>query len=322
MSLSEILAPVQPDLRAVDQLIRDRLHSDVVLIRQLGEHIIASGGKRLRPALVLLSARALNAAEPGQIQLAAIIEFIHTATLLHDDVVDHSTLRRGTPTANALWGNEASVLTGDFLYSRSFELMVELAQMPVLEVLARTTNLIAEGEVLQLMHSHDPGITEATYDQVIDRKTAILFEAATRASALLAKATDNQVDALARYGRELGRAFQLIDDCLDYQSDSAKTGKELGDDLAEGKVTLPLIIAMQRCGSEDRERIAQAISAGGRDELQRIISVIDATGAITYTSRRAQTCAQSAKQAIGDLASSPAKTALLQLADFAVSRAY
>ena len=322
MSLNDILAPVRDDLRAVDHLIRDRLNSDIVLIRQLGEHIIASGGKRLRPALVLLAARALGDADDRQVKLAAVIEFIHTATLLHDDVVDHSDLRRGNPTANALWGNEASVLTGDFLYSRAFQMMVELASLPVLNVLADTTNVIAEGEVLQLMNCQNPDITEAIYDEVIDRKTAILFDAAARTPGLLSGANTVVVEALAAYGRALGTAFQLIDDCLDYQSDSAQTGKQLGDDLAEGKLTLPLIIALHRADSAGQACIRAAITEGRREALDDILKVIEATNAITYTARRAADCAQTAKMALEPLAASPAKSALLQLADFSVSRVY
>ena len=322
MTLPDILTPIQADMAAVDALIRRRLASDVVLINQLGEHIIASGGKRLRPALVLLAARALGFSGAQPVQLAAIIEFIHTATLLHDDVVDHSEQRRGNPTANALWGNEASVLTGDFLYSRAFQLMVELDSMPILGVLADTTNVIAEGEVLQLMNCHNPDITEAIYDQVIERKTAVLFAAAARCGALVAGAGDREVEALAEYGRQLGMAFQLIDDCLDYQADAGTTGKNLGDDLAEGKATLPVIIALQRADTAGRERLRKAISSGGREHLQDVIAMIEASDAITYTARRAAACADQARACIAHLADGPHKQAMLELALFAADRAY
>ncbi len=322
MNLSDILAPIRADMEAVDQLIRQRLSSDIVLINQLGEHIVAAGGKRLRPAVTILAARSCGSNDGRHHLLAAVIEFIHTATLLHDDVVDHSDLRRGNPTANALWGNEASVLTGDFLYSRAFQLMVELDRMEILRVLADTTNVIAEGEVLQLMNCFNPDISEATYDEVIERKTAVLFEAATRCGALLAGRSADEVDALAAYGRHLGMAFQLIDDCLDYRADAATTGKQLGDDLAEGKTTLPIIVALQRASAADRDILRTAISQGERGQLDEVIRIIDASDAITYTARRAEASATAAIAALDALEPSPYKAAMAQLAQFSARRAY
>ncbi len=322
MNLSDILAPIRDDMAAVDQLIRRRLSSDIVLINQLGEHIVAAGGKRLRPAVTVLAARASGSDDERHHLLAAVIEFIHTATLLHDDVVDHSDLRRGNPTANALWGNEASVLTGDFLYSRAFQLMVELERMEILQVLADTTNVIAEGEVLQLMNCFNPDITEATYDEVIERKTAVLFEAATRCGALLAGRDAQEVEALAAYGRHLGMAFQLIDDCLDYRADAATTGKQLGDDLAEGKTTLPIIVALQRANAADGAILRAAIAEGNREQLNEVIRIIDASDAITYTARRAEASATAAIAALDALEPSPYKAAMAQLAQFSARRAY
>ncbi len=321
-TLTDILSPIESDMTAVDRLIRESLSSDVVLINQLGEHIVAGGGKRLRPALALLSARALGYHQEAHHTLATVIEFIHTATLLHDDVVDHSDLRRGNPTANALWGNEASVLTGDFLYSRAFQLMIGLNSLPILDALANATNLIAEGEVLQLMNCFNPDITEATYDQVIDRKTAVLFAAATRCGGLLAQGDDRQIDALSRFGQLLGMTFQLIDDCLDYRADSASTGKNLGDDLAEGKTTLPIIITLQRAAPADQARLREALSTGNRDELQWVISLIEASDAIAYTARRAAESAAAAIGALDVLPPSPYKSAMVQLAEFSAARAY
>ncbi len=322
MTPERILSPVQPDMLAVDTLIRNRLSSDVVLINQLGEHIIASGGKRLRPALALLSARALHNTSPDAHLLAAVIEFIHTATLLHDDVVDHSDLRRGTPTANALWGNEASVLTGDFLYSRAFQMMIELGDMRILDVLADTTNRIAEGEVLQLMNCHNPDITESIYNDVIERKTAVLFEASGRCAGMISNAPDNISEALAAYGRHLGIAFQLIDDCLDYQADASTTGKNVGDDLAEGKTTLPVIVAMQRADPATREQLRSAIISGGREHLEVVMKSIEDSDAIAYTARRADASAQAAIDALAPLDASPFKEAMQNLAQFSAKRAY
>lgn len=322
LTAADILAPIASDMQAVNKLIRNRLSSHVVLINQLGEHIINSGGKRLRPALAVLAANAAGYSGQQQHLLAAIVEFIHTATLLHDDVVDHSDLRRGQATANALWGNEASVLTGDFLYSRAFQLMMELNEPRILTVLADTTNRIAEGEVLQLMNVHNPDITEAIYDDVIERKTAILFEAAARCGAILAGTNDEQTEGLAQYGHHLGMAFQLIDDCLDYQADSADTGKNVGDDLAEGKATLPVIIALEKASPELREQLKQAIRTGGREHLEAVKTGIAQSDAIAYTTRRAEAAAKAATQSLACLPASHYTTALHQLAEFSASRAY
>jgi octaprenyl-diphosphate synthase len=325
MSLPSFLGLIQDEIKAVDQLIRARLQSDVVLINQLGSHIVASGGKRLRPALVILAARASGYGGGAHVLLAAVIEFIHTATLLHDDVVDGSDLRRGMQTANALWANEASVLTGDFLYSRAFQMMVEAGQMRVMRVLADTTNAIAEGEVLQLMNCHDPDITEERYLQVIERKTARLFEAAARLGAILAGSPPTTEEALARYGLHLGNAFQLIDDALDYSSSSETLGKNIGDDLAEGKPTLPLIHAMRRGSAEQAQLIRAAIQQGGLDCIEDVRQAIESTGAITYTAALARQEADKALAAIADLADIPDsayKDALVRLAEFSVSRSF
>ncbi len=320
MKIPDILKPIAADMRAVDTLIRTRLASDIALINSLSEHLIGSGGKRLRPALVLLTARALNYKGSHHYQLAAVIEFIHTATLLHDDVVDHSDLRRGEPTANALWGNEASVLTGDFLYSRAFQLMVELDEMPILRVLADTTNQIAEGEVLQLLNCHNPDVNEASYNQVIERKTAVLFAAASRSAALLAGADTQTEEALAQFGLHLGTAFQLIDDCLDYSADPAATGKQLGDDLAEGKTTLPVIHALQHSDTATQQRLRQAIRTGGRDAIDDVLRAIDATGAIAYTARRARAEADAAMVQLESIPDTPYRQILATLAQFAAQR--
>jgi octaprenyl-diphosphate synthase len=301
-------ALIATEMAAMDQLIRDRLASDVVLVDQLGHYIVNSGGKRLRPILVLLAARACRYAGPHHVNMAAVIEFIHTATLLHDDVVDASALRRGSETANAIWGNEASVLVGDFLYSRAFQMMVEVGNLRIMEIMAGTTNVIAEGEVMQLMNVHDADTTEAHYLEVIRCKTAQLFEAATQ--------------VLATYGRHLGNAFQLIDDVLDYRATPEETGKNLGDDLAEGKPTLPLIRAMAT-GTPDQARlIRQAIEQGGRDLIHDVISAVESTGAIDYTAALARDEAQRAGEHLRTLPESPYREALYALADFAVNRTY
>ena len=322
LTAAEILSPITQDMQAVDEIIRQRLASHVVMINQLAEHIIGSGGKRLRPALAVLAANSLNATGQQHLILAAVVEFIHTATLLHDDVVDHSDMRRGQSTANALWGNEASVLTGDFLYSRAFQLMMEIGDQRVLSVLADTTNRIAEGEVLQLMNVHNPDISEDTYNDVIERKTAILFEAAARCGALVAGGSDSEADALAQYGHHLGMAFQLIDDCLDYQADAADLGKNIGDDLSEGKVTLPLIVAMQSADANTRETLREAIRSGGLDQLDTVKHAIADSGAITYTTRRAEAAAAAAVQSLTPLPASTFKTALRHLAEFSIRRTH
>jgi octaprenyl-diphosphate synthase len=304
----------------VDALIRTRLASDVVLINQIAEHIVAAGGKRLRPMLHLLAARACGYEGNDHLQLAAVIEFIHTSTLLHDDVVDESDLRRGRKTANALWGNAASVLVGDFLYSRSFQMMVELDSMAVMRILADTTNEIAEGEVLQLLHVHNPDTDEAAYLRVIERKTAVLFAAATRLGAVLGGADASREAALAQFGLNLGYAFQIADDVLDYTADAASLGKNLGDDLAEGKATLPLIHAMQHGDSATRARIRVAIEHGDVEALPEIVAAIRACGSIAYSERRAHEYAEAATSALTDLPSNAHVDALRALAAYAVDR--
>lgn len=322
MSIEAIRAPIEQDMRAVDEVIRQRLHSDVVLINQVAEYIIGSGGKRLRPALVLLSAGAFGYRGEQHLELAAVIEFIHTATLLHDDVVDESALRRGRPTANTLFGNAASVLVGDFLYSRAFQMMMGANSLRVMEVMSDATNTIAEGEVLQLLNCHDADIDEARYLQVIHYKTAKLFEAATRLGAILGNATRADEDAMAIYGMRLGTAFQLIDDVLDYSGDHAETGKNVGDDLAEGKPTLPLIYAMQHGNADQAAIVRKAIEEGGLEDLQQVMQAIRETGALDYVRQQARREADIACAAISHLPPSNYKESLLQLSDFAVSRSF
>ena len=307
---------------AVDEVIRNRLYSDVVLIRQVSEYIIHSGGKRLRPALVLLSAGAFNYEGSHHHELAAVVEFIHTATLLHDDVVDESALRRGHATANSLFGNAASVLVGDFLYSRAFQMMVGVKSMRVMEVLSDATNIIAEGEVLQLLNCRDADIDEARYLHVIRYKTAKLFEAATRLGAILGNASQRDEDGVAAYGMSLGTAFQLIDDVLDYSGDNEETGKNVGDDLAEGKPTLPLIFAMKNGSPQQASIIRAAIEQGGLQELQPVLQTIQDTGALDYTRQQARREADAACAAIAHLPNTNYKNSLLELADFAVTRRY
>ena len=318
--LPAIQALARDDMAAVDALIRRRLASDVVLINQVGEYIVGAGGKRLRPMLLLLAAQALGCRGPHAHQLAAVIEFIHTATLLHDDVVDESDLRRGRRTANAVWGNAASVLVGDFLYSRSFQLMVELDRMEVMRILADATNQIAEGEVLQLLHVRNPDTDEAAYLRVIERKTAVLFAAATRLGALLAGADAKTCDALHDYGMQLGHAFQIADDVLDYAADADALGKNLGDDLAEGKATLPLIHAMAHADAATRDVLRAAIEHGEVDAMPQVVAAIQATGGLDYSRARAADFARAAEAALDGLADNPAVDALRGLARYAVSR--
>jgi octaprenyl-diphosphate synthase len=316
MSLVSTLAPVANDLARVDALIHQRLDSDVALVRQVAEYLVAAGGKRLRPALLLLACGAMGYKGPQRIPLAAVIEFIHTATLLHDDVVDASDLRRGRDTANAVFGNAPAVLVGDFLYSRAFQMMVEIDDMRVMQVLAEATNTIAAGEVMQLMGSHDPDVDEARYLEVIRRKTAKLFEAAARLGAVLAR---NEIfeTRLAEYGRHVGTAFQLVDDVLDY---GGELGKSLGDDLAEGKPTLPLIYTM-RCGSREQAAVVrEAIAEGGREDFARVLAAIRACGALEYARDAASREADAALGAIDALPESEYKRSLLELASFAVTR--
>ncbi len=307
-------------MQAVNEVIRIRLHSDVPLVNQIAEYIINAGGKRIRPQLVLLIANAHQYQGNHHHELAAVVEFIHTATLLHDDVVDESSLRRGRQTANALFGNAASVLVGDFLYSRAFQMMVAVNDIRVMRILADATNVIAEGEVLQLLNMHDPDITEERYLQVIRSKTAKLFEAAAQLGALVAGASDDDIEAAAEYGRSLGTAFQLIDDVLDYSGNAAEIGKNVGDDLREGKATLPLIFLMQNGTSQQRELVRACIENGDEQHFDDILAAITTSGALDYTRQEAEKSAQRASAAISSLTDSPFKDSLLQLSAFAVKR--
>jgi octaprenyl-diphosphate synthase len=318
MSLTEIRALVQADLRAVDGVIRSRLKSAVPLVDQIAEHIISGGGKRLRPILVVLAARACRIETEAHIEAAAFIEFIHTATLLHDDVVDGSSLRRGRDTANRVFGNQASVLVGDFVYSRAFQMMAALARQPVMEVMAEATNVIAEGEVLQLMNARDPDTTEARYLEVIHRKTAKLFEAGAEVAAVLAGVAPEVRQRLAAFGRHLGTAYQLVDDVLDYRSNPKERGKNLGDDLAEGKPTLPLIYALRNGTETQQAAIREAIRRGGLAQLEPVIAAIDATGGLEYTAELARQQSEQALAALTVLPNSSYKDGLAALARFAV----
>ena len=310
------------DAIAVDQLIINELSSDVILINQMGRYIVGNGGKRLRPMLLLLAAKALGGVSDNHLVLAAVIEFIHTATLLHDDVVDESDLRRGKESANAVWGNAASVLVGDYLYSSAFEMMVRTGNMRVMEILSKTTTAIAEGEVLQLLNCNNPETTEAKYLEVIVRKTAILFSAATRLSAVIAGVSVEIEEGLAQYGQHLGVAFQLIDDALDYKASQDDLGKNLGDDLAEGKPTLPLIYAIQKGTEHEASIIIEAIKNGNRDVFNEVYAIVKSTQAIAYTEQRADEEAEKAIDALNVLPDSDYKTALIQLAKFSVQRNY
>ncbi len=320
--LQSIRALIKDDMRQVNELIQEKLHSEIRLIDQLGHYIINSGGKRLRPALVLLSANCFGRHDRRHIELAAIIEFIHTATLLHDDVVDASMLRRGQATANQRWGNEASVLVGDFLYSRAFQMMVEIDSMPIMTILADATNKIAEGEVQQLINRYDPETTEERYLQVIHHKTAKLFEAAAQAGAAVAGQDPQREQAMAAYGKHLGIAYQFIDDLLDYSAPSERLGKNIGDDLAEGKPTLPLLYAMWNSPEKEAAMIRNAIKSGGLREIEQISQVIAATGALRYTAERAREEAAAAVRALEGLPRSSYLDALTALADFVTARNY
>jgi len=332
MSLAEDLRPAlglpqiqqlaAPDMAAVDALIRSRLASDVVLINQIADHIISAGGKRLRPMLVMLAGRAAGGGGAEHHQLAAIIEFIHTSTLLHDDVVDESDLRRGRSTANALWGNAPSVLVGDFLYSRSFQLMVELDRMEVMRILADTTNRIAEGEVLQLLHVHNPDTDEAAYLRVIERKTAVLFAAGTCLGALASGADEALQARLYDYGMQLGYAFQIADDVLDYAADASDLGKNLGDDLAEGKATLPLIHAIAHSDAATQARLREIVEQGDSAAMPEVLAAIRATGGLEYSRQRAAEYAEAAERALDGLVENEAVAALRGLARYAVERTH
>jgi octaprenyl-diphosphate synthase len=318
--LEQIISLSAPDMAKVDECIHQSLQSEVVLINQIANYIVSSGGKRLRPMLLTLCANACGYQGQNHIPLAAIIEFIHTATLLHDDVVDESDLRRGQQSAHAVWGNAASVLVGDFLYSRSFQMMVRLDSMRIMDVLAHTTNTISEGEVQQLLNMGNPEVDQHGYMQVIENKTAKLFEAACRLAAIISDQPEAIENALALYGNRLGAAFQIADDVLDYTGDAGTMGKNAGDDLAEGKPTLPLILARERCNEKERELLDEAIRNGGLDDLSPVLAIIEKTDSLTSTMTIARKMADEARQAIQDLPASHWREALEQLADYSVSR--
>ena len=322
MQLEEIRALVTEDLQRVDQTIVQRLASDIVLVNRVSQYIIGAGGKRLRPLSVVLAARACGHRGQKHVPAAAIIEFIHTATLLHDDVVDGSDLRRGRNTANQVFGNEASVLVGDYLYSRSFQMMVELGDLRIQEVMANATNTIAEGEVLQLMNAHDPETTEQRYLEVIYRKTAKLFEAGAQMAAIVSGSPREIEQSMVDHGRHLGTAFQLVDDVLDYKATAEELGKNLGDDLAEGKPTLPVIYALAHAPAAEAARLREAIETGGIDDLDQITRLIETSGGLEYTARMARREKELAVEALGGLPASKYRNALVTLADFAVARTY
>lgn len=313
---------VSEDFALVDQCIREQLHSDVALVSKIGQYIIQSGGKRLRPLLVLLAARAAGYKGRDHIPLAAIIEFLHTATLLHDDVVDQSDLRRGRDTANALWGNAPSVLVGDFLYSRAFQMMVNLDNLKLLKILSDATNVIAEGEVMQLMNINDASVTEAHYMEVIRCKTAMLFEASTHTAAVLTGVDKTVEQSLQDYGNYLGMAFQLVDDLLDYDGDSEAMGKNLGDDLAEGKPTLPLIFTLSEGTPEQKELVRSAIEEGGLDKIDEIVKAVRDCGALNYTAQKAREQSDKAIACLSTLPDSEHKAAMEELARFAIARTH
>jgi octaprenyl-diphosphate synthase len=319
-TLEGIRALVKAELQAVDEAIRSGFHSAVPLVDQVSEHIIGGGGKRLRPLMVVLAGRACDRTGTGCIQAAAFIEFIHTATLLHDDVVDMSVRRRGRDTANEIYGNQASVLVGDFVYSRAFQLMAATRSQRVIEIMADATNVIAEGEVLQLMNAHDPDTTEGRYLEVIHRKTAQLFQAGAEVAAVVSGASEPIQHALASFGRHFGTAYQLIDDVLDYRSDPVTRGKNLGDDLADGKPTLPLIHALSQCEPQRTALIRDVIKNGGRDRLDEIMAAIESTGGLEYTARLAQAEADHALAALAVLPETPYRVALAALVRFAIAR--
>ncbi|WP_448549094.1 octaprenyl diphosphate synthase [Thalassotalea fusca] len=321
MNIQDIQALAAQNMTAVNELIYAQLQSDVALINQLGVYIVNSGGKRIRPLLAVLAANALGYNGKHHIDIAAIIEFIHTATLLHDDVVDESTMRRGKETANALFGNSASVLVGDYLYTRAFQMMTHLDQMKIMDILSDATNKVAEGEVLQLMNCNDPDTTEESYMQVIYCKTAKLFEAATRLAAVIANQSEEVEYALQQYGMHLGTAFQLVDDIMDYTADAKEMGKNVGDDLAEGKPTLPLIYAMKQGNERQAQLIRDAIEhCNGMDNLTEIIAAMDETGSLAYTQEIAEQEANKAIAALSILPESPYKNALVSLAHIAANR--
>lgn len=320
VDFNDVAALAEDDMQAVNRLISSSLETDVPLVSQVSEYIVMSGGKRLRPLIVLLAARAMGYDGEQHIRAATIIEFIHTATLLHDDVVDGSERRRGQDSANTVFGNQASVLVGDFLYSRSFQMMVDIDDMRVMQILADATNTIAAGEVMQLMNVHDPATSEEDYQAVIYRKTARLFEAGAQIAAVLANRAPDDEAAMIQYGQHLGTAFQLIDDALDYSATADELGKNLGDDLAEGKATLPLIYAMRSGTVAQRDLIRKAILEGGLAQMDEIQEIIHATGALDYTAAKAREAADSAIAVISCIPGSKYRDALMSLADFAIQR--
>lgn len=323
MNIKNIQALAQQDMTAVNDLIFSKLHSDVALINQLGVYIVNGGGKRMRPLLTVLAAKAIGYQGSEHLQLAAIVEFIHTSTLLHDDVVDESNMRRGRETANAMFGNSASVLVGDFLYSRSFQMMSELSNLRIMDILSDATNIIAEGEVLQLMNCNDPDTTEDSYMKVIYCKTAKLFEAATRLAAVISKQDQATELAMLNYGKHLGTAFQLVDDIMDYTADAQEMGKNVGDDLAEGKPTLPLLYAMAHGNEQQKTMIRNAIEHGdGMENLDEILTAMKQTGALVYTQKKAEQEADKAINAIALLPESEYKQALISLAHIAANRSH
>ncbi len=322
MDIQQLYNLVAADQQAVDTLIRQRLHSDVVLINQVSEYIINSGGKRLRPVLVLLSAGAFGYRGSYHHELAAVVEFIHTATLLHDDVVDESDMRRGKETANNVWGNAPSVLVGDFLYSRAFQMMINVKSMRVMEILSEATNIIAEGEVMQLLNVHNADLDEAGYLEVIRYKTAKLFESASQLGAVISERSADEEAAMARYGMHLGTAFQLVDDVLDYSASSDELGKNIGDDLAEGKPTLPLIYTINNGTPEQATLVREAVEQGGIERIEEIRQAIESVGAIAYTARTAREEADRAIAALSIIGESPYKEALIALANYSVERSF
>ena len=322
MQLEAIRALVQEDLEATDKFIISRLESDIPLINNMVQYILTCGGKRIRPMILLLSARACNPNTHHHIDLAAIIELVHTATLLHDDVVDNSTLRRGHKTAHTIWGNEASVLVGDFLYSRSFQVVVALKIERILEIFSFATHYIAEGEILQLMNCKNPDTTEEFYTDIIQRKTAKLFEVAAQFGGVITSSPEPLIQAMRQYGLHLGMAYQLIDDALDYNQPAEQTGKNVGNDLADGKTTLPLIYALRHCGPAEAVLLRGAIQAGSSEHLTDIITIIESTGAIQYTAATAKQYAQKAQAALSCIPASPYRDALHELANFVVDRTY
>jgi octaprenyl-diphosphate synthase len=322
MSLDSIRSLVQSDLEATDKFIFTELNSSIPLINELIQHVLRCGGKRIRPLLVLLSAKACNYRNQEHIDLAAAIELIHTATLLHDDVIDSSTLRRGQNTAHTIWGNKASVLVGDFLYSRAFQLIVKLQNLTVMNIFSNATNLIAEGEILQLVNCNDPNTTESAYYEVIQRKTGKLFEVGSQMGPAISTASSHLFDAMQKYGMHLGIAYQLIDDALDYKASAEQTGKNIGTDLAEGKPTLPLIHALRNGTPVEAALIRKAIETGSCDQLDSILGIIESTGAIEYTANAAKQQAREAYSALENVPESPYRKALHELAEFVVERSY